>query len=132
MVNKRGQQSTIGTTIALVLGLLLVVGIGILIFRASTGVGEFIETLDPGAFDAKTIACKTTANTKSSFCLFGDVGEKKGNVYINCEYTGTNFDIGEAKGKFECDTDTVEKFCNGLKEDGDFTMAEVNDVPCKK
>ena len=128
-MNKRG-ESTTGFLIPLVLGLILLAVVAFIILNIGNKAEGAVDTFDPGELDLKTTACQITATTKSSFCKFDDVGEKKNTLFINCEYTGINFDIGEAKGKFDCDDGTELDFCTEKVLPENWGKVKVNDELC--
>ncbi len=129
MVNKRGQELSIGTIILIILGLAVLV---FLIIGFTKGWDFFfgnIGRIDPGKLEAVAQACKgyVDAELTIAYCTFRDVG---GDEYVNCEDERIKKVLSEA-GLTALGTCTnKEDFCNGQGDGRDKLVINNGDIKC--
>ncbi|MEM3074797.1 MAG: hypothetical protein QW727_02550 [Candidatus Pacearchaeota archaeon] len=117
-----------------------IIAIGILIVVALFIFG-FFDTLErpinqlPSELVAKAELCKSLGGDfPLAFCEFKLVSSlpgKKGDQYINCEYSEFGFQeaLKDMEEKPDCVDNLKEDFCNGVDSNKRETTF-VNDVPC--
>jgi len=130
MNNKRGQ--TVSTIIKLGVGILLLGIMGYFIITVGNTAQGAIKAIDPGKESLRASSCGNALND-FDFCRFSDVGEKKGEAFINCEYTGANFRNSFINtNNIKCESPkTFNGKCAELQDKPSFKGALLNNQICR-
>lgn len=115
MKGKKGDATT-NFLIPLIIGIVLLLAVGYLIYYVG-GIGRgVVVTADPGKLSFRAGSCATALNL-IDYCRFSDVGEKKDTFFVNCQYEDENFQKSfENDNGYSCVENTNQNFCNTLEK----------------
>ncbi len=134
MVNKKGQDLSIGTLILIVLGIVVLV---LLILGFSLGWSNLWEKINifQGGSSIESViqSCNIAASSNSQFTYCQDFKKVKINgetAYVSCEYGAIQSSLTT---KLDCGSEDYEQdYCNTLNEGKKISKdTKINEITCK-
>ncbi len=124
MVNKKGQEMSIGTLLLLVLGVVVVV---VVILGFSLGWNTIFAKLGfvPSQLQSLAVACPgyATAGFSIDYCKFREISTA---TYANCEHPEVQATAKFTSSKPSCSPTAAQSFCGNLT--GNARTIKINNV----